>query len=101
MGVAICPAPPAREVPKPKGKAPKPIKLDATQGRLLSNRLYRVVCSYGWEGDCKALIRDGLVKYRADQDGTELELRKAAAYPPGGLLTLMHRCCRCRRWHPP
>lgn len=94
---------------KPKKQKRSPVKLNASEhARVRQLLCARMTCSATWaevvigaidRGEVELFITDqGVLK--ADFAKVEKVLRRAGAYPPGGLLTLMRKCPTCGRWTP-
>lgn len=94
---------------KPRKPKRAPVKLTiAEHERVRAMLTARMVCSSAWAekivaaidaGEVDVFVTDtGLLK--ADFSKLEKVLRRAGAYPPGGLMTLMRRCPTCKRWTP-
>jgi hypothetical protein len=98
-------ATPAAAIKSPrKTKPPKPDRAPELSSRdieRLDNALRRFVCSEPWLNFLHSGILYGRLPYRPQAAAQEKQLRRVAAYPPGGLMTAMRRCTTCRRWYPP
>jgi hypothetical protein len=85
-------------------KAAKADKWGTNVLLILRKRLRRIMCSEWWEDHCEAELLAGHASYDPGEL-TFLPLREnlfnASIYPPGGPLSLMHRCKCCDKDVPP
>lgn len=94
---------------KPRKPKRSPIQLAVAERERIRQMLTaRMVCSSPWADEILTAINRGEVDIfvtdqgyvKADFSKLEKVLRRAGAYPPGGLLTIMRRCPTCKRWTP-
>jgi hypothetical protein len=93
--------------PRKSKRAPVPLNI-VEHDRVRAALLARLVTSTPWAEELVGAIDRGEVDLfvsdsghlKADFQKVEKALRRAGAYPPGGIMTLMHHCPRCDHWTP-
>lgn len=92
--------------PNPPTRAPKVrvgadrVDLDLAGHQLLNDRLDAICCSAPWADDARSAVLRGRVPLADGTTKQATALRKAAVYPPGGLLTTMRKCACCGKFAP-